>query len=173
MKKENITRGTKETRKFLAENLSKEPYLLLKLHVKEWFPKIEIDFDKVPDSLFEKAERDLAFFEVAEKNREKIKRMSVGDYIRDENGKLTMVGIFLSEGRFQDTEGGSFHINEGGTGSFSGGFTGNIFDGSDFVFSGEYQPLNCWIFSEFWPGANRGVHSTIMVKVWNKKIKQL
>ncbi len=163
----NISR--KQVEYFLRSNLSKEPYNDLRFYITEWYPKIEIDFEKVPASLFEKAEKDLMLFSKSEENRAKIEGLCVGDYIKDENGNLTQVGIFLYDGKFQDTNGGSFHVNESGQGSFSGGFTGNVLNEKDFKFSGEYKPFNCWIFSEFWAGANRGVHSYIMAKVWEEK----
>lgn len=170
MKKENTTlKGTEETRKFLQENMSKEPYDLMRFAIVEWYPKIEIDFNKVPDSLFEKAEKDLALFKMVEKKRSERKDMEVGDFIKHEDGNYTKVAIFTGDGDFQDTEGGSFNVGKNGFASMSGGFTGNVYNQNDFDLANELQTLHCWIFSEFWAGGNRGVWSEIKTKVWKKK----
>ena len=167
--KHTIMKATTEVQKFLHENISTEPYQLLKFSISEYYPKLVIDFSTVSESVIKKAENDLKLFEEAENARLKIERILVGDYIRLKNGELTKVGCFTCDGQFQDTKGGSFHIGRSGYGSYSGGFAMNVYNVSDFEFSGEYKSLKCWVFSGHSSGGNRGVYSEIKVKIWNEK----
>jgi hypothetical protein len=155
-------------KKFAERNAGSEPYNDLRYSIVEFYPKLKIDFKTVPASLIEKIKKDMEMFREIEKNRLAIDRPLVGDYIHRKDGRLTKIGMFTYNGKFQDTNGGSFYVGPSGNGSYSGGFTMDVIETKNLQYTGETRPLYVWTFSEGWAGGNRGVYEYINVKVWRE-----
>lgn len=152
---------------FIKENISSEPYNNARFAIVDIYPKLELDFSKISSTLIDRATKDIAIFADIENKRISHKRPIAGDAILRKEGRTTYVAIFLSDSKFQDSEGGSFCIDENGS-SYSGGFTMNVLSTNDLKLTDKKTPLKCWIFSSGFVGGNRGVYSTINVKTWEE-----
>lgn len=155
-------------RKFLTENVSTLPYELLRFNITEIYPKIAIDWDKVPQYLIKKAEKDLQLFQDRQDKRLQSDKPHVGDYVKRKDGRLTQIGTFTYDGNFQDTPSSKPYLNKDGGASYSGGFTMDVLNVANLKPLKQTKDLRCWIFSGDDWGGSRGVCSTIKTKVWKE-----
>lgn len=160
--------ATAKIRNFLTENISTAPYDLLRFNVLDFYPKITIDFDNVPQYLIKKAEKDLQLFKDRENMRLQSDKPNVGDYIKRKDGRLTQIGIFTYDGNFQDTPSSKPYLNKDGGASHSGGFTMDVLNVVNLKPLKQTKDLICWIFSNDFGGGNCGVYSVIKTKVWKE-----
>ena len=155
-------------RKFLTENISTQPYELLRFNLIEFYPKYVIDWKKVSQYLIKKAEKDLQLFKDRENIRLQSDKPHVGDYIKRKDGRLTQIGTFTYDGNFQDTPSSKPYLNKDGGASHSGGFTMDVLNIANLKPLKQTKDLRCWIFSGDSWGGGCGVYSIIKTKVWKE-----
>ncbi len=153
-------------KEFIENNISCAAYEIARYHLSDVYPKAVLKND-VPEYLLKQAEADLQHFEDIEKVRMEINKPLIGDAILRKDGSKTFIALFTYDGNFQDTHGGSFHVN-GIHGSYSGGFTMDVLNTRNLQLTNELSELRCWIFSGKWVGGNRGVHYKINVRTWKE-----
>lgn len=150
---------------FIEKNIGCASYEVARLRILELYPVLK--FKPFPETLLNKAARDLQAFEDRQNTRLAKSYPLKGDAVIRKDGRKTFIALFVGDGEFQDTNGGSFYLGENYT-DYSGGFTMDVLKVADLRQTDELTELKCWLFSNNYAGANRGVHHSIKVKTWRE-----
>jgi hypothetical protein len=124
------------------------------------------------ESALKKAEKDYEHFQESQEAIYKREEISQGDWVEQEDGTLSRVTVSSWSDTVQvgGNYGGSFHVNSNGFCSYSGG-CGDSIKREELFDTGDYKEGLCWIFSERYVGAHRGVNNILRFKLW-KQIKK-
>ena len=142
--------------------------LLFDLKVKDYSaPKWE--YEEPTQQQLEKALKYVELFKGRQEAIRERSEISQGDWVRLKDGSMSRVTVNHHTGTIQIGGGqGSYHLFRNGYCSYSGG-CGEQVKLSSLKDTGEYKPGGCWIFSNDWSGAGRGVHSELEFKVWQER----
>jgi hypothetical protein len=115
------------------------------------------------------AERDYELFQKCQEAIYQRTTPAMGDWVELEDGRFERITVHLGENTLQvgGTFGGSFYIYDNGRCSYSGG-CGDPIKREEIVPTDNYKEGQCWLFSDNWPGANRGVYNILRFKVWKQ-----
>jgi hypothetical protein len=128
-----------------------------------------IVFNEPSEEALKRANKDLELFTERQNKIYERTEISMGDYVIQKNGQISRITVYSPDNLIQvgGNYGGSFYIGKNGRCSYSGS-CGDVVDIKKLQFTGEYKEGSCWIFSNDWTGANRGVYYVLKFKVYRE-----
>ena len=99
------------------------------------------------------------------RERAKIDRPCIGDFVRFPNGKLERFSHDWGDD-LQTSPRGSFYLCKGGNADFSGGLNPSI-PLDSLSITDEVIEADFWFFHHDWPGAHRGVGCKVPCRVYS------
>lgn len=112
----------------------------------------------------ERASKDLELFKQRQQAMDSRTKISEGDWIIRKSGEYEGISV-AHEGLVQAGGFGSVYVAKNGYTSYSGG-CGDLI--KSFELTSEKKKRRCWIFSNDFPGAGRGVFNFLTFKVWRE-----
>ena len=125
-------------------------------------------FSEPSENAIKEAKKDLELFTERQEAIYKRTKITCGDWVQLKDGTFSRVTV-LYDNQIQigGSENGSYHISKGGTCSYSGG-CGDIVEKIKLKKTTRYKNGLCWIFSQEWTGAHRGVNNILEFKIWKE-----
>jgi hypothetical protein len=115
------------------------------------------------------ATKDLELFQQRQKLLYDKKIIGKGDWVILKDGRKERVTVTEWNDTIQvgGSFGGSYHVNKYGGCSYSGG-CGDLINRNELVSTDNFEEGSCWIFSQDWSGAGRGVYNILKFRVWKQ-----
>lgn len=125
-------------------------------------------YSKPSNEAIKLATIDLELFTERQEQIYKRTKISCGDWILLKDGTYSRVTVLYDKQiQIGGNYNGSYHIFKNGVCSYSGS-CGNIMEKKQLKKTTRLKDAECWIFSQDWVGAHRGVYNILKFKVWKE-----